>query len=208
MEPSIYWTTKCSGYTNMRKVLFIFLFLLSFGTAQAQQLPDVGEQIKNSKGDIKYLREGCTLAYTIKNRHLFCATPTSTGGGGDITTDNNATKESKKLEELLTTVTGQTFVETSGTIPANANVTSCNIFTVTDISGGYLYGVEGAPDVYAEMSGVAGENSDGDLHKTGDQRQFVEDGVRITAPGGGTFVDPPGSARATCFYTENHAADQ
>lgn len=61
--------------------MWLILWLFLFGTpALADRLPDIGEQIKNSK-DYDYIQDGCLLAYDFDGAHLVCGSDNAEAKG-------------------------------------------------------------------------------------------------------------------------------
>ncbi len=182
----------------MRKVFLIVILLVAILplSAYGQKQPDVGEQIFNSK-DKKFLTDGCTLGIDLKNKHLICVTPAPTptgGGGGADETEPNWT-------ETVTTVISEPYVETVNTIPAGATVDLCTAETLTEVTGGYRLGVGGITDLYARMTGVAGESSRDNRWWSPAHGNYTTAPRRVTSTLG-AYVNA-GTIEVKCWYREH-----
>jgi len=176
------------------KAVLAFVFSLLVVSAAFAQLPDVGEQIFRSK-DIRHLTEGCTLAYTIKDRHLYCASESSS----ETTTSHGAKIKLVSFEDDIDVVAGQTYNVGLHELPAGAVVLRCLTRTLSPITNGYLVGLDGMEPIFATATGADDETSEEDIYFVGPMPIYVDEPIRVTAPQGLTFPDS-GKVRVSCFY--------
>lgn len=179
--------------SNLAKVIFAILLLVP-SSGYSAPLPSVGQQLATGE-DRKWITEDpCVLAYTIRDRHLFC-----TASGQTVTTPQGASMTFKYLEEDIQAVGGRSFVESKGYIPSGATLYRCLVITKNAVSGGYYFGLEDGADWFATMPSTANETNLDYDKSSGPMPIYENTKVRISSVST-AFASSTGKVRFSCFY--------
>lgn len=141
----------------------------------------------------------CALVLRADNLLPMCL---SDGWGGTTASPSGWQRTALWVEEVVSTVAGQAYVDTTFTLPADSNVEKCVGETVSPVDGGYWVGVAGIPDLYGRPSGLANSTTvTTNTRGVGVMYNPVTSSRRITsAHPSGLFQDNDGKVRVACLY--------